>query len=108
MAGRRAGAIEESLNAIGSKTRRRRQIPGKNMITLNNILNETSQAVLKVIQGPLAGFLGKNWRMHMQLMLDLSFPAWGLVPRSAARSEVKNGDRSGLTLELARRSIYIW
>ena len=26
------------------------------MITLTNILNETSRAVLKIIQGPLAGF----------------------------------------------------
>ena len=40
--------------------------------------------VLKVIQGPLPGFSGKSWRMRMQLMLDPFFPAWGLVPRSAA------------------------
>ena len=75
MAERRAGVIEnhfnilkqyintaaktssgENLNAIAFKIRRRRQIPGKNMITLTNILNETSRAVLKVIQGPLPGF----------------------------------------------------
>ena len=46
----------ESLNAIAFKIRRRRQIPGKNMITLTNILNETCPAVLKVIQGPLPSF----------------------------------------------------
>ena len=61
------------------------------MITLTNILNETSQVVLKVIQGPLPGFSDKSWRMRMLLMLDPSFPAWGLVPRSAAKSEEKTG-----------------
>ena len=29
--------------------------------------------------------------MRMQLMLDPFFPAWGLVPRSAAKSEEKTG-----------------
>ena len=61
------------------------------MITLTNILNETSRAVLKVIQGPLAGFSYKSWRMRMQLMLDPFFPAWGLVLRSAGKSEEKMG-----------------
>ena len=79
----------KSLNAITLKIRRRQQVPGKNMITLTNILNETSRAVLKVIQGPLPGFSGKSWRM--QLMLDPFFPAWGLVPRSTAKSEEKTG-----------------
>ena len=31
------------------------------------------------------------WRMRMQLMLDPFFPARGLVPRSAAKSEEKTG-----------------
>ena len=110
MAGRRAGVIEnhfsilkqyintaakppsgESLNAIAFKIRNRRQIPGKNMITLTSTLNKRSRAVLKVIQSPLPGFSGKIWRMRMQLMLDPFFPAWGLVPRSAAKSEERTG-----------------
>ena len=40
------------------------------MITLTNILNETSRAVLKVIQGPLAGFSYKSWSVRMQLMYE--------------------------------------
>ena len=109
MAGRRAGVNEhhfnilkhyintaaktpsgESLNAIAFKIRRRRQIPGKNMITLTNSLNETSRAVLKVIQGPLPGFSGKSWCMRMQLMLDQFFPAWGLVPPEGSEERRKN------------------
>ena len=31
------------------------------------------------------------WRMRMQLMLDPFFHAWGLVPRSAVKSEEKTG-----------------
>ena len=61
------------------------------MITVTNFFNETSRAVLKVIQGPLAGCSYKRWRMCMQLMLDPFFPAWGLVPRSTAKSEEKTG-----------------
>ena len=40
------------------------------MITLTNILNETSRAVLKVIQGPLAGFSYKSWSVRVQLMYE--------------------------------------
>ena len=71
------------------------------MITLTNILNETSRAVLKVIQGPLPGFSGKSWRM--QLMLDPFFPAWGLVPRSTAKSEEENGARAGVVCKELRK-----
>ena len=67
------------------------------MITLTTILNETSRAVLKVIQDPLPGFSGKSWRMRIQLVLDPFFPAWGLVSRSEAKSEEKRG----LELELS-------
>ena len=104
MTGRKAGVIEnhfnilkqyintaaktpsgESLNAITFKIRRRRQMPGKNMITVTNILSETSRAILKVIQGSLPGFSGKSWRMLMQLMLDLIFSRVG--PSPSERSE---------------------
>ena len=92
MVGRRAGFIEnhfnilkqyintaartpsgESLNVVAFKIRRRRQIPGKNMITLTNISNETSRTVLKVIQSPLPGFSGKSWWMRMQLKALLHY-----------------------------------
>ena len=59
------------------------------MIILTSVLNETSRAVFKVIQGSLAGFSYKSWHVRMQLMLDPFFPAWGLVPWSAAKSEEK-------------------
>ena len=38
-----------------------------------------------------SSFSGKSLRMRMQLVLDPFFPAWGLVPRSAEKSEEKTG-----------------
>ena len=57
---------------------------------------------MKVIQGPLPGFSGKNWRVRMQLMLDPFFPAWGLVPRSAAKSEEKKVPELDYSLHCSR------
>ena len=73
------------------------------MITLTNISSETRRAVLKVIQGPLAGFKGKSWRMRMELMLEPFFPAWGLVPDSypVAFRRRKRGDAERLGTSLA-------
>ena len=66
------------------------------MITLTNILNETSRAVLKVIQGPLASFSYKSWRMRMQLILDPFFSRLRPSPPELSKERRKNGTRTGL------------
>ena len=66
------------------------------MITLTNILNETSRAVLKVIQGPLAGFsVLKLARAHAINVGPIFFPR-GASPPERSEERRKNGARTGL------------
>ena len=67
------------------------------MITLTSVLNETSRAVFKVIQGSLAGFSYKSWHVRMQLMLDPIFSRVG--PSPLERSEERR--KSYLSIDFA-------
>ena len=89
--GRKNSKRESLTDAIVHKIWRRQQIPEK-----EKKIYYTDQplkckwrrrAVLKVIYV----FRIKCWRMRIQSILGPFFHAWGLVPRSAAKSEEKTG-----------------